>query len=470
MIHGLPVARLLLGAMVLCCGGVLSAAEDVFLEPTRIRPVQLTIAAADYEAMQPKERKFNWFGLRPEKNTDPALPVREVHRNNFGVDLAWVKGAATFNGQAFEDIGVRYKGNGTILDSMHTAKKSFKLDLDRHGGDARFQGRKTINLHAGAADPSRCRETLGYGLYRAAGVPTPRTTLAEVRLNVPGKHDNELLGIYTVVEEVDKAFLAAHFGADQGLLMKPENLRDIEYLGDDWSEYEPRYRPERTATPEEAARVIAFARFVQTADDAAFAAGIAAFLDVEAYMRFLAVTAFVANSDSFFVLGHNYYMYLHPPTGQFHFIPWDLDRALGNFPFLVLGTNSEQMDLSLTHPYAGEHRLTERLLAMPEVSAKYQALLAELAATCFDKARILAELAALQATVEDLRTREKAAAVARQEGKPRNPSGAPANLEKFFERRTASVAAQLAGTSQGFVPKGGFPFFQPPPKKATEVK
>src|SRR5262249_17943472 len=143
-------------------------------------------------------------------------------------------------------------------------------DLDHFGETARYQGLKTINLHCGAADPSKCRETLGYGLYRAAGVPASRTALAEVRLTVPGKHNQELLGVYTVVEEVDKGFLRAHFGTDKGLLMKPEGLRDFDYRGDDWNRYKKQYVPKRDATADESKRIIAFARLVHKAGDDEF--------------------------------------------------------------------------------------------------------------------------------------------------------------------------------------------------------
>ena len=66
----------------------------------------------------------------------------------------------------------------------------------------------------------------------------------------------------------------------------------------------------------------------------------------------MAATAIVANLDSFFTLGHNYCLYLHPETNKFHFIPWDVDLSLGNFP--ILGTPEQQMDLSLAKPYAAE--------------------------------------------------------------------------------------------------------------------
>jgi hypothetical protein len=366
--------------------------------------------------------------------------------------------------EAFEKVALRYKGNGTIGDASRTIKKSFKIDLQKLGGDRRWGGSKTINLHCGVADPSKLRETLGYEVYRAAGVPAPRTTFAEVRLSVSGKYDKELLGLYTVVEEVDKPFLRAHFGADKGLLMKPEGLREFEDRGDKWEAHKRQYAPKREPTKEEAARLIAFARLVQKADDATFNKEVGSYLDVDNYLRFLAATAFLANADSFFVLGHNYYLYLHPKTQKLHFVPWDLDRAFANFP--ILGSNARQMDLSLAHPYAGTHRLTERLLAIPDVASRYQRLLKELAETAFRKARLLKGLEEAEGAAKGPLEREAKAAGARKEGAGGAGAlalfGPPPALKRFVERRTASVAAQVAGVSKGYVPTGGFGAGGPP--------
>ncbi len=426
-------------------------------ESGKVWQVALTIDAAEYTAMQPKGRFGFQFGPPKKEPEKKDADGREMHRNTFGMDLPWATGAVTVDGETFAAVGVRYKGNGTIGDASRTAKKSFKIDLDRHGGTGRVQGSKSINLHCGVADPSKAREVLGYGLYRAAGVPAPRTAFAEVRLTVPGKFDNELLGLYTVVEEVDKPFLRAHFKGDKGLLMKPEGLREFEDKGDDWAAYKKQYAPKREPTPAEAKRVIAFARLVQKADDATFRKEIADYLDIDGYLRYLAVTSYIANSDSFFALGHNYYLYLHPATNKFHFLPWDVDRAFSNLP--VLGTNDQQMNLSLTHPYAGAHRLTDRLLATPGVSEKYQTLLKELSATVFDKARLLKELAAVEAATKDLIAKEATASAARKEGNGTAAPlmfGKPPGMAAFFEKRTESVAAQLAGTSKGHVPTAGF--------------
>lgn len=440
-----------------------ATAADTPPGPFTILQVSITIPADEYAAMQPRGG-FQGFGGAPQPPAKPLDPAREVHRNNFGTQLPWATADVTIGGETFRGVGLRYKGNGTIMDAARSVKKSFRVDLDRNGGTGRFRGSKAINLHCGVADPSKYREALGYALYRAAGVPAPITAFAEVRVTVPGRHADELLGLYTVTEEVGKPFLKDRFGTDKGLLLKPEGVREIEDLGDDWARYAGRYRPKRDATPDEAKRVIAFARLVHKADDATFRTEIASYLDVAAYLRFLAVTAFIANADSFFVLGHNYYLYLHPTTGRLHFIPWDLDRAFANHP--ILGTNDQKLDLSITRPYAGTHRLTERVLAVPGVRDQYLALVKELSATCLARDRLLRELDAAEAALKDALARDARAAAARKEGdvtvRLQGMYGRTPDLRTFVERRTASVAAQLAGKTVGYVPTAGFGPGQPP--------
>ena len=106
-------------------------------------------------------------------------------------------------------------------------------------------------------DPAKAREALAFAVFRAAGVPAPRTAFAEVTLTVPGKYDKEYLGLFTVVENVDKRFLADRFGTDKGLLMKPFQLRGIDLPRRRLGALQGRSTSRsREATKDEAKRVI----------------------------------------------------------------------------------------------------------------------------------------------------------------------------------------------------------------------
>src|SRR5262249_14830388 len=151
------------------------------------------------------------------------------------------------------------------------------------------------------------------------------------------------------------------------------------------------------------------------------------------------------------------YLYLNPKTNRFVFLPGDLEFSLANF--LLMGTADQLMDLSLTHPYPGDNKLVQRLLAIKDVNAKYQKLLKELSETVFTRDRIVGEIEAIEKLTKEPLPKEKMATEARREAPPGfgPPGGAapqPPDLRTFAQKRTTSVSAQLAGTSKGYVPAG----------------
>jgi len=100
-----------------------------------------------------------------------------------------------------------------------------------------------------------------------------------------------------------------------------------------------------------------------------------------------------------------------------------------------------------------------RLLAIKDVREKYQKLVSELSEKSFTKEQLLKEIAEVEKVTKEPLAREKKAAEPRREAPPAfGPPGAAApqapDLKTFAEKRSASVAAQLAGKSKGYVPAG----------------
>jgi hypothetical protein len=336
------------------------SSKDLF-GTTRTWNVHLEIPAKEYEAMQPAPGGFGFSGGPP---APPARregkEKRDSERNLFGTEFPWVQGDLSAEGKTWKKVGVRYAGDITYFASSRGPKRPLKIQFDKFA-EQHFHGLASLQLHAMPMDPAKGGEALAFSAFRAAGVPAPRTAFAEVRLSVPGKYDKELLGLYCVVEDVDKRFLQDRFGTEGGLLMKPFGVRSVEGLGDDWERYKGQYRPQGEATREQSQRVLAFARLVHQASDDEFNKEIDSFLDVDEFLRFLAANALTSNLQSAFALGHNYSLYLNPKTNKFVFLPGDLEFALANF--LLMGSADQLMDLSLTRPYPGDHKLVERLLA-----------------------------------------------------------------------------------------------------------
>src|SRR5579864_4347120 len=425
---------------------------DLF-DPTRVWSLHLEIPAAEYQAMQPPELGFGPPGANPAAPKGPRNR-RDSERNLFGTEFRWVEAEVSADGKTYQKVGLRYSGEVTYFASSQGLKRPLKIQFNKFS-EQQFHGLTALQLHSMPLDPAKCREALAFSAFRAAGVPAPRTAFAEVTLTVPGKYDKEYLGLYTVVESIDKPFLEEHFGTDRGALMKPFQVRSVDRPGDTWDRYQGLYRPQWEPTKEETKRIMEFARLVNQANDAEFKREIESYLDVDEFLRFLAANALTTNLESVFALGHNYYLYLNPKTNKFVFLPGDLEFALANF--LLFGTAQQLMDLSITHPYPGENKLVDRLLAVKEVNERYHNLMRELTDKVFTKEQLLTEIGALEKLTKEPLAKERKAAEARREAPPGfGPPGGvalqPPSLKTFAEERAGSVAAQLASKSKGFIP------------------
>jgi putative membrane-bound dehydrogenase-like protein len=434
--------------------GAKGAPGDLF-GLNKVVGLHIEISAQEYQAMQPP-MPAGGFGGGPQGPRPKKAGARTSEMNLFGIELPWARGLMTAEGRTYPGVGIRYAGNASYMASAGGLKRSFKVELDRVD-HSDLGGLRALHLQSGALDPTKAREVMAYALFRAAGVPAPRTALAEVTLTVPGRHDKAYLGLYTLVEPIDRAFVQNRFHTDKGLLLKPQRLRGIEFLGDDWEKYKGQYSPQSEPAPTEAQRLIEFARLVQRDGDERFKKEISAYLDVDKFLRFMAVQALIANADGFFTLGYNYYLYLDPTSNRFVFIPGDQELAFANF--LMMGTADQLINMSINHPYSGENRLADRLLAIKDVRDEYRKILAELCKTVFRKERLLADSAAIKSVATSILERESAARTARAEPPVGfGPPGAPIapDLRTFAEKRAESVADQLAGKKEGYRPQFNF--------------
>jgi spore coat protein CotH len=456
------------------------AIGDRVFGTTKIVQFHLTMSEKQFAALAPAGGgKFGPPGFGP-----PRQQPEGKHRNMFGVEFPWSQGDLSFDGKTFKDVGIRYKGNYTYMATARSLKKSLKLDMDRNVKGQKLDGLTMLNLHCGVSDPWKAREAFSFAFFRSAGVPAPRTSILELTLTVPDKYDKEYVGVYTLTEQVNKGFLKRHFKDGSGMVLKPEGLQGgLAHFGSNWMAYENRYRPEDPPTDDQKKRLIDFTRLINNGSDEEFARDIGSYLDVDAFLRFIAANALLSNMDSYLGYGHNYYLYLVPSTNKFVFIPWDLDLSLATWP--AAGMPEQQVELSIHHPHAGQNKLIDRIFAIKEHKERYLAIVNELLSTSFTKAKLIESLDEIEKALKEPMAKEGTAVAARKEGRGGGGGGGPGfgmgfgggqygqslPPRKFIEKRIDSVEAQLAGKAKGFEPRPfGFGFGPKggPPKKERE--
>ena len=338
-------------------------------------------------------------------------------------------------------------------------KRSFMIDLDR-SEHADFHGLRAIQLQSGALDPTKAREALAFALFREAGVPAPRTALAEVTLTVPGRYDKAYLGLVHARRArgsgVPEGSLPHRQGpapaGRKGCAASTSSATTGRNTGARTGRW-PSRRPDAGQAPHRRSPA-----WSSTATTSGSGRRSRSYLDVDEFLRFMAVQALIANADGFFTLGYNYSLFLDPRTNRFVFIPGDQELSFANF--LMMGSADQLMDMSLAHPYGGENRLADRLLAIKDVRDAYRKSLKELASTIFRKDRLLADVAAIESATKAILEREAAARAERAEppvgfGPPGWPGG-PRPPDVRREAVASRSPISSPGKKDGYRPQFNF--------------
>jgi spore coat protein CotH len=307
-------------------------------------------------------------------------------------DTYW-PATVTIDGEAMTQVGVRFKGNSSLQMSGDDNTKSLKLDFEQYVPDQAFHCVSKLSLNNATKDPSMIRERLGYDLARELGITAPRTAHAEVTV------DGALHGVFTVVQQVDHAFLKGAYGtadgADDGNLYKLYSDYDFSFLGDDATaaDYGDATAETglvlKTNEDDPAMNTYADVTALTKALDAVLVdpsagnrAALEALMDVDSFLRLLAWHVVISNLDSPYSMTHNLYVYHNPITDLFEAIPWDVNEAFGSFQCMGGGPSDPPTDdvytVDLLAPCGAQMPLNRLASAVPEYQALYCGILNEL--------------------------------------------------------------------------------------------
>jgi len=393
----------ILGSAPAPARGAKSFAGDRIFVTTKVHRIHLTMSAAEWAVLQTSSQRG---GAAVGGSDYRDASGRLIHAGSGFVGyFPWVRSDVRIADGAgalqVKDAGLRYKGNLSFARSSAAAPlfANFKLKFDVHGTKGTWDGEKTFNLHAGVVDTSKMRDAVAYAIFRAAGVPAPRTAYAELLVTVPGVYQDTSAGLFTLIEDVNNRLLERVLPPGNGLLMKPEGARGgVQLISESWASYIQTYRPDRDATPHEQQRVIEFGRLISQTDVGLFRSRIESFLDVDEFLRFIAVNAFIVNTDSYLRGGHNFYLYLDPADDKFRFLPWDQDLAMGRGGGVaVFNGNSFNSALDILRPAGTDQPLIYWLLDEPAVYARYTAILRELGTKAFSEPELMRLVDGLEA-------------------------------------------------------------------------
>ena len=283
-------------------------------------------------------------------------PYWATLQENFNADTYYAANIR-WRGQTIYNAGIRSKGR----TSRRAAKPSLKVDFARFDSQT-FLGLKSFALDNMIQDFTLLKERAAMLLFREMGIPVPRETHARVFIN------GEYLGLYVLMESIDKRFLQRNFGEDSGYLYEVE-LQDkfyLDYRGDDPELYTPfPFIPETHESDPQPGPIVEMIKAVNLTSDAGFAAAVSQYIDVKKYLTQVAVENYITEFDGITAAYgvNNVYFYRFAGQSLGMFLPKDKDNAFNaaDWPVLLNADLHPLMRRALSVPAWRKHYLDELL-------------------------------------------------------------------------------------------------------------
>jgi spore coat protein CotH len=270
-------------------------------------------------------------------------------------------------------VGVRMKGNtsrknfvnedGLIYDFVHYKISFASLSTNEvRVPNAPFFGMDKLDLKWNKnLDHTQIRQLYGYKMYSEYLPLSPEATLGGLTINqfdLANDNATTYMGLYTLIEPVDEAFLARRLpGAEAlGNLYKvlysatgpadftlensvnsdgTNHFRTGNKIGveNNKTNYHPTYdlkTNEKTPNFSQMVNLIGELNATNNFSNEAFKSRIEAVVDIDNFLLMEAFAYFFGNPDDLRNLFNNAYVYFLPSNNKAIFIPYDLDRGLGS--------------------------------------------------------------------------------------------------------------------------------------------
>jgi hypothetical protein len=243
-------------------------------------------------------------------------------------------------------------------------------------------------------DATYMKEFLAYDMYNSIGLPTTKYSYARLFIN------NDPIGLFGFSENFKNPWLRNEFangdkGYNQGTLFIADNSKsdpsvvpettdifvkhggaDLGYFGNDLGPYERgiygvKQKPSNKKP--DFSHIRDLTKFIADASNATADNSVVPLwekiINVDSFLRGLALEILIANVDGYFGFANNYMLYDDPKTKRFYFSGQDLDWSMGSYalPELLTGNYSEYINFN--------NRPLSKIFNVPQFRKTFEELL-----------------------------------------------------------------------------------------------
>lgn len=297
-------------------------------------------------------------------------------KNNYASETNLVANM-TVDGNTYNEVGVRFRGNTSYMMIQNSDKKSFAIETDFVYPEQTLMGYKNLKFNNAHEDATFMREVL-YERMAAKYTPVAKTNYIHLFIN------NLDWGIYPNIQAVDKTMLEEWFLSNDGARFRAtteetgnpggpggpqwgDGTAGMNYLGKDSTTYKKYYALKSSDIANPWQKLIETCEVLSKASSSSYT-DLKTKIDIDKVLWFLAVENIFTDDDSYTMKGKmDYIVYYEPETGRTTALEYD-----GNTSFQTNAASSSNWS-----PFKNvanvNYPLLNKLLNIPEYRQRYLA-------------------------------------------------------------------------------------------------
>ncbi len=373
-LHGYNVYRAENGQFHLLDFSSSSAYIDRAVKPHHI--YQYEVSAVDLYGNTSNRATFrSVIILEP---SDSELPVYDLYTDESHLaylsqhiwDDVTVPTLLRHDGVEYRGVRMRHRGGAARRAAL---KPSIKLIFP---DNQLFQGKKRLNLQSDTWDSSLMRSKLAFDDYQRADALAPKSEWVHLRLN------DEFMGVYTAVDQVDEHFLSTNGLNPTGNIYKPFDFLVVLPDAGDYTQLAEKETNRGRIDND----LKEFVELINLTPEHLIREKLWEVLDVESYLNWYCANQLISNWD---IAGHNFFLYHDLTLKKWDVIAWDPDVSYvqEDMPLDEGSRNSPMYGI----PNWWD-RLIDRVLNVPVFRRMYCLRLSELLNTTFADANRLSRV------------------------------------------------------------------------------
>ncbi|KAG0052932.1 hypothetical protein BGZ83_001953 [Gryganskiella cystojenkinii] len=325
-----------------------------------------------------------------------ALKSNPALATDIRVNFRWID-----HKMIYDQTNITFKTSGK--SSKDYQKQAYKFSFDTTYNQS-FFSRPNLKLRSEATDPTLMREKIYIDMLNAVGVPTQQGQYVRLYIN------NAPYGLYLMVDDIKKSFIkqtiyGGNPNAFEGSMVQMNaptltDQADLVYKGPANSSYDPAAYADVNLgnNPANAPlnQLIQFMLDLQNFDPVATPDPIGYWnntrLDLDGFLRNMALEYLMGAFDNYWMAGSNYFMYFNPSlgtSGKWQWVPTDFDGTFGDgFPTSTLGPYQTLYNFQPDHPL-----VSKLIIKNTQINALFNQILTEIVSTTFKPAGLFPRIA-----------------------------------------------------------------------------